>query len=205
MDQGWDNIEIDALVRPVIEGGDHVHQVLLSDRLLDLVSELEAETHDEDGAMTRRDAGRRLSKYALTSRKGQTLDWFFDGVLARRGVFELNGEAFIRVTKALGKEVIEDMQSVIDSRVAWTQIDVEELEAAAAEKDSKAFWLYVDGPTNATETLDFTGRVWPAVRDLELNEEDQAAYRNSCGTDAPATKTFTDVMEYVGLSEESLA
>jgi hypothetical protein len=207
MDQGWDQIEIDALVRPVIEGGDYVHQVLFSDRLLHLVSELEAETHDEDDAMTRRDAARKLGKYALTSREWQTLDWFFDGVLARRGVFELNGAAFIRVIKALGKEVIEEMQSVIDSRTAWAEMDADELEAAAAEKDSrKAFWMYLSGPMLATKEKDFIERVLPAVRDLPLDDYGRAQWAEEFGNipGVPEDATYTHALAMAGLLDGML-
>jgi hypothetical protein len=92
-----------------------------------------------------------------------------------------------------------DEQTVAE-QVAW---DLEELAAAAAEQDPrKAFWLYVDGPTFATNAPDFTDRVLPAVADLALDAEAREAGETHIGGALPpGAVTYAEVLEYVGLGD----
>jgi hypothetical protein len=169
---------VDPLIEEAIKGGDFVEQVCLSDQLLDAVGRLEAETHDEEMALTQSDAGRKLGKYALSSREWQALDWFFYGVLARRGAFELTPERFGKVAKALGKEVIAELQSVIDSRTDAAEETLDDLAEAAAEPDAKiAFVLYVEAVNRYSDLdgiKDFTERVMGELRDVIFDQQQWA-------------------------------
>jgi hypothetical protein len=111
--------------------------------------------------------------------------------------------AFIGSARALGKEVLAELQSVIDSRADAAQADFEELEAAAKEQDArKAFWMYVSGPTFATSEKDFIERVLPAVRDLPLDEYGRAQWIEEFGTTFPPTAD-TKYGDALGVAEVS--
>jgi hypothetical protein len=140
-------------------------------------------------AITRREAGGRTPKYHLSSREWQTLDWFFAGVLQRHGAFNISDpKQRLRAYRALGKQALVNLQSVIDIRTDTCEMAIDDLAEAAAEPDvKKAFVLYIEAAIQLLDldsNKDFQKRVMPALIEQSFDQQEWA--QNYYGIPVPA-------------------
>jgi hypothetical protein len=106
----------------------------------------------------------------FTNEEFEEVDAVVYALAARRGA-GADGPLMAFEAHEIYQDVADFVQSVLDSRLDQGALDVEEIEAAKKEADPrKAFWMYVTGPALATNELDFTERLLPAVRDLRLDD-----------------------------------
>ena len=182
---------VERLRRTVEEGQYDAVELALATRALDdLVQEMWAEIRifTPDDKADDEFAGEEFEEvdsviYALAQRRGAGA---FVSLSARKA-------------HQVYKNVAKFVQSVLDSRTDMNEIDIEEPDAAAVEKDPrKAFWMYVSRPTFATNEKDFINRVLPAVRDLPLDDYGRAQWAEEFGhIPVPEAATYEHALAVV--------
>jgi hypothetical protein len=187
--------------------GDPDLLAIISDALAEQAARVNNVIYDlreEDPAETTRD--NQDDKFTL--REFGEVDSLIYALAERRGAGAESTMA-VRDIHQVYVDIAEYLQEVAATRTGRGELDIEELDAAAAEQDPrKAFWMYVSGPAFATSEPDFIERVLPAVRDLKLDGHGREMWADEFGTAAPAPTeqtTYWDALERAGLADAELA